>query len=58
MNIRRISEKTETQLKSEEYCFHVDCRQTFNRDKIIITRKRKAADAEEEERCTKQMTPT
>ena len=37
-----IKEKTGEKLKTEGYCFHSDCRRTFNRDKIQISRKRKA----------------
>ena len=33
--------KSGQQLKSERFCFHSDCRRPFNRDKILLSRKRK-----------------
>ena len=34
-----IGEKTKEQLKSEGYCFHGKCRQTFDREKNIYLKK-------------------
>ena len=54
-----INEKTGTLLKSEGYCFHsLPCRNSFNKDKVFIKRKRAAEKAEQEEIHRKQMRPT
>ena len=39
-----IKDKSGHQLKSERFCFPSDCRRTFNRDKILLSRKRKDND--------------
>ena len=53
-----ISNKMKEQLKSERYCFHGGCRQTFDWDKVSISRKRKAQKELEKEIRKKQMCPT
>ena len=37
-----LKDKSGQQLKSERFCFHSNCRRTFNRDRILLSRKRKA----------------
>ena len=53
-----INGKTADFLKSEKYCYHPECRQKFNRDKIYISRKRKAEEQRQEEIRKKQLCPT
>ena len=53
-----IGHKTKDELKSDGYCFHGKCRQSFDRDKQCISRKRKNQEDSEKEIREKQMCPT